>query len=281
MMTNQTTGTSMTRPGANAAKTGEGKVQSSVTGFISDSFISFRREIGPTLRSWYYILFGVFQPLLYLALFVPLLGSVPGPAGASPLQWFVPGMVVMLVLFSTVSCGWALTEELMSGSFERFLATPMSRAAILVGRALKELAPLLVQALLLIVVAAPFGLVLHPLPMLLGLLLLMLFGIGVASLSYALAIASKHDGSLFYLVSHSVALPLMLLGGVLLPMTNAPDWLFIASRFNPLTYLVEAERVLFMGEVGDVAVLYGALVAVVVAVVGLAVGVSQIRKASL
>ena len=151
--------------------------------FITDTTIAFRREIGPTLRSWYYIVFGLVQPLLYLGLFVPLLGNVPGPDGASPLQWFVPGMVVMLVLFTTVSCGWALTEELMSGAFERFLATPMSRPAILVGRALKELAPLLVQALIVILLATPFGLVLHPLPMLLGLLILLAFGVGVAALS--------------------------------------------------------------------------------------------------
>ena len=249
--------------------------------FITDTATSFRREIAPTLRSWYYIIFGLVQPLLYLALFVPLLGNFPGPAGASPLQWFVPGMVVMLVLFTTVSCGWSLTEELMSGSFERFLATPMSRPAIMVGRALKELAPLLVQALILIVVATPFGLVLHPLPMVLGLLVLMLFGVGVASLSYALAIASKHDGSLFYLVSHSVALPMMLLGGVLLPMTNAPAWLYAASRSNPLTYLVEAERALFTGNILTPPVVYGVLVAAAVAAVGLAVGVRQIRKASL
>ncbi|WP_316357613.1 ABC transporter permease [Devosia sp.] len=249
--------------------------------FLTDTTISFRREIGPTLRSWYYILFGLVQPLLYLALFVPLLGNVPGPDGASPLQWFVPGMVVMLVLFTTVSCGWSLTEELVSGSFERLLATPMSRPAIMVGRALKELAPLLVQALILIIVATPFGLVLHPLPMLLGLAMLMLFGVGVASLSYALAIASKHDGSLFYLVSHSVALPMMLLGGVLLPMTNAPGWLYVASRFNPLTYLVEAERALFSGDLASLPVLSGVLVAALVAALGLTVGVSQIRKASL
>src|SRR5262249_52418048 len=162
-----------------------------------------------------------------------------------------------LVLFTTVSCGWALTEELMSGSFERLLATPMSRPAILVGRALKELAPLLVQALLVILIATPFGLRLYPLPMLLGLALLLVFGVGVAALSYALAIAAKKDGSLFYIATHSIALPLMLLGGVLLPMTGAPHWLYALSRFNPLTYLVEAERTLFMGEVVNMSVLYG------------------------
>lgn len=249
--------------------------------FISDTFLSFRREIGPTLRSWYYIVFGVLQPLLYLALFVPLLSNMPMGGQSNPLQWFVPGMVVMLVLFTTVSCGWSLTEELISGSFERFLATPASRPGLLVGRALKELAPLLVQAVILIAVATPFGLQLQPLEMLVGLLLLLVFGIGVASLSYALAIASKHDGSLFYLVSHSVALPLMLLGGVLLPMQMAPDWLFIASRFNPLTYLVEAERALFMGELFSATVLWGAMVSVIVASVGLAVGAATVKRATL
>ena len=249
--------------------------------FISDAALSFRREIGPTLRSWYYILFGIIQPLLYLGLFVPLITGMPGAEGGGALQWFVPGMVAMLVLFTTVQCGWALTEELLSGSFERFLATPMSRPAILVGRALKELAPLLVQALIIITVAAPFGLALYPLTMLIGLGLFLVFGVGVAALSYALAMATKRDGSLFYLVSHSVALPLMLLGGVLLPMSNAPNWLFIASRFNPLSYLVDAERALFRGELWTSEVGYGVAVAAVVAVVGLTIGSLTIRKASL
>lgn len=249
--------------------------------FVSDAALSFRREIGPTLRSWYYILFGIIQPLLYLGLFVPLLTGMPGAEGGGALQWFVPGMVAMLVLFTTVQCGWALTEELLSGSFERFLATPMSRPAILVGRALKELAPLLVQALIIIVVAAPFGLALHPLTMLIGLGLFLVFGVGVAALSYALAMATKRDGSMFYLVSHSVALPLMLLGGVLLPMTNAPAWLYIASRFNPLSYLVDAERALFRGELFTAEIGYGFAVALAVAIVGLTIGSLTIRKASL
>lgn len=245
--------------------------------FAADVAVSFRREFAPLLRNWYYILFGLLQPLLYLALFVPLLGD--GPGGASPLQWFVPGMIVMLTLFSTASCGWTLTEELLSGSFERFLATPMSRPALLVGRALKELVPLVVQALVIIAVAAPFGLALFVPAMALGLALLLAFGIGIAALSYALAIASKRDGTLFYLVTHSIALPLMLLGGVLLPMDAAPRWLQLASRGNPLTYLVEAERALFAGQLADASVIYGAAVAAAVAALGLALGTAAIRKA--
>lgn len=247
--------------------------------FATDVLISLRRETAPLLRSWYYVLFGLMQPLLYLGLFVPLLPGDGG--GGAALQWFVPGMIVMLTLFTTATCGWALTEELASGSFERFLATPMSRPAMLVGRALKELLPLLVQSLIIIALSIPFGLTLHPLPVLIGLLMILAFGIGVASLSYALAIASKRDGSLFYMVTHSITLPLMLLGGVLLPMDEAPGWLHAASRANPLTYLVEAERALFTGQLAAAPVLYGLAAAAGFGLLGLWVGSRTIARATL
>jgi|SRR5690606_3276636 len=248
--------------------------------FLYDVKTSFTREMKPLISGWVWLAFGLVQPLLYIGLFVPLLGDV-GIQGVSPLQWFIPGMMVMLTLFGTAMVGWSLTEELLSGVLERFLATPMSRPAILMGRALKEMFPLFFQAVVMILIALPFGLQLFPLEMLYGLLLLGLFGVGVAALSYALAIAAKNNTSLFYMVSQSVALPLMLLGGVLLPLETGPAWLYVASRFNPLTYLIEAERALFMGELFSSTVLYGTLVVAATLVVGLAIGAQAIRKASI
>ena len=248
--------------------------------FLYDVKTSFIREMKPLISGWVWLAFGLVQPLLYIGLFVPLLGNV-GIEGASPLQWFIPGMMVMLTLFGTAMVGWSLTEELLSGVLERFLATPMSRPALLMGRALKEMFPLFFQAVVMIVIALPFGLVLHPLQMLYGLLLLGLFGVGVAALSYALAIAAKNNTSLFYMVSQSVALPLMLLGGVLLPLEAGPGWLYVASRFNPLTYVIEAERALFMGEFFGLTVLNGTLVVLAVLVIGLGIGAAAIRRASI
>lgn len=248
--------------------------------FLADVTNSFRREMSPTLRDPWWLLFGLVQPLLYVGLFVPLLPEA-GMGEMSPLQWFVPGMIVMLTLFGTAMVGWSLTEELLSGALERFLATPMSRSGILVGRALKEFFPLLFQSVALIAIALPFGLRLHPIEMLVGLVLVGGFGIGVAALSYALAIAARQNTGLFYMVSQSVALPLMLLGGVLLPLETGPGWLYVASRFNPVTYLVEAERALFAGELLSTTVLWGVLVAGIVASIGLAVGARMIERTRL
>lgn len=248
--------------------------------FFTDVSTSFRREMKPMFVGWWWLAFGLVQPLLYIAFFVPLLGNV-GIEGPSPLQWFVPGMCVMLTLFGTAMVGWGLTEELISGALERFLATPMSRPALLFGRALKEMFPLIFQSLAMIVIAIPFGFQLHVIPMLYGLVLLALFGCGVAALSYALAIVARKNTSLFYMVSQSIALPLMLLGGVLLPLEGGPSWLIVASRFNPLTYLVEAERALFRGELLTNEVLWGSAVAVLTAAIGLWAGGRTISRARL
>jgi ABC-2 type transport system permease protein len=72
----------------------------------------------------------------------------------------------------------------------------------------------------------------------------------------------------------------MLLGGVLLPMETAPRWLYIASRINPLTYLVEAERALFTGELAATSVLYGTIVACGIGALGLWVGTRTIARAT-
>ena len=71
------------------------------------------------------------------------------------------------------------------------LATPLSRSSLLAGRALKEFAPLVVQAVLLTVVTVPFGFDLYPVHVLAGLVLLGVFGIGVGALSYSLALVTR------------------------------------------------------------------------------------------
>jgi ABC-2 type transport system permease protein len=60
----------------------------------------------------------------------------------------------------------------------------------------------------------------------------------------------------------------------------APGWLYAASRANPLTYLVEAERALFSGDFSHPSVIFGALAALAVAGVGLAVGTHAMRRAA-
>jgi ABC-2 type transport system permease protein len=168
-----------------------------------------------------------------------------------------------------------------SGSLERMLVTPLSRTAMMIGRNLKEVVTLLAQAVLIVVALLPFGFRLHPLGALTGLLILAVLGLGLGGLTFALAIAAKRREELFYGVQQVVLFPLLLLSGVLMPMDAAPSWLSVLSQANPVTYIVEAERALFAGDLSSKPVLYGVIAAAATAVVGLALGTRAMRRATL
>jgi ABC-2 type transport system permease protein len=245
---------------------------------VTNTGTAFAREMMPTLRNPAGLLVMMAQPLIFLLLFGPLL---PSTGDQSPWQWFVPGILVMMGLVGTSSAGYSLQVELSGGSLERMLVTPLNRAAMLVGRTLKEVVILLAQAVLIMVAAIPLGFRLHTVGALAGLAMIAVLGVGLGSLSFALAIATKRQQELFWGVQQVLLFPLLLLSGVLLPTDTAPGWLRALSQVNPVTYVVDAERALFAGSYAEASVRYGALAAVVIAALGLALGTRAMRRASL
>ncbi|MEU7814235.1 ABC transporter permease [Pseudonocardia sp. NPDC049154] len=254
------------------------------TSVLTDVGHVWWRETLTIVRDPFSLIFSLLQPLVFLGLFGPLLAGVAGGAaafGGSSLQWFLPGVVVMITMFGTSMTGANLQFEIMTGAFERILATPLSRSSLMIGRALKELTPLVVQAAVITLVAIPFGFVLYPLHVVVGLVLLGVFGVGIGALSYALAIAARKTEWIFWAVQQSLLFPLLILSGMMLPLETGPGWMQVVSKFNPLTYVVDAERVLFAGGIADATVLWGFVAAILTALVGLAVGIRSIRKATI
>lgn len=204
---------------------------------LRDTWLVFVRVMLPVLRNPVAIVFGLAQPLLYLGLFGPLLGDTGW-------QWFVPGLLVQMALFGTAYAGFSLLPEVRTGVMERLRVTPVSRVALLVGRVGKDVVLLVVQGLLIMLAAMLFGFRATPAEMLLGLGLVGLLGVAIGSLSYAIALKVKLE-YVFASVLSSTIVPVMLLSGVLLPMSNGPKWLYWLSRINPLAHVVDAERSIF------------------------------------
>ncbi|MGM1017968.1 MAG: ABC transporter permease [Actinomycetota bacterium] len=245
-----------------------------------DTWNVLTRELKPVLRDPFTLIFSLLQPLVFLGLFAPLLIGGSGEDPAATLQWFVPGVLVMIVLFGTGATGSNLQYEMMTGSHERTLVAPLARASLLTGRALKEIAPIVIQAIIIVLIAWPFGFSPHVGGMLIGLALLAVFGVGLGSLSYALALATKDREWLFWGVQQSLIFPLLILSGMLLPLDDGPGWMRAVSAVNPVNWVVQAERALFAGDLGDVTVLWGWIAALAVMIVGLTVGVRAIRRSN-
>ena len=95
-----------------------------------------------------------------------------------------------------------------------------------------------------------------------------------------LALASKNQEWLFWTVQQTLLFPLLLLAGMLLPIDGGPGWLRTLSKFNPLSYVVDAERTLFNGDIWNSTTLTGAIAAVGVGALGLVVGVRAMRRSA-
>ncbi|GAA4925181.1 ABC transporter permease [Actinoplanes utahensis] len=243
-----------------------------MTSLVTDVGVVFSRELRPVVRDPFSVIFSMIQPLFFLGLFAPLLPD------DSSLQWFVPGVIVMSCLFGSSMTGSNLLFEMQTGSHERMLVTPLRRPALLIGRALKEIVPMLLQAVLIVAVCIPFGFELHLAGALLGLLILAAFCVGLGALSYTLALLSKNRDWLFWTVQQTLLFPLLLLAGVLLPIENGPGWLQALSRANPMTYVVNAERALFDGDVLARTTLWGLIAAAFVGAAGLITGVRTMQR---
>jgi len=219
----------------------------------------FRRKMLEFLRQPTWVMVGLSTPLLYLALFSPLLTSLAGGAGftqGSVLDVFVPGILVLMAFGAGMGAGWITIWELQSGVIERFSVTPVSRFALVLGTVLRDVVTFIVPALLVIFVAIPFGYHPNGLGIVVMLGLLSLLTAIVSAWSGALGILLRDIGSLAAVVT-GLQLPLTLLAGILLPLSLAPAWMVVVAHIDPLYYAVEAARDLSAGTFATLAVAQG------------------------
>ncbi|RIE08452.1 ABC transporter permease [Candidatus Cryosericum hinesii] len=221
--------------------------------------LMFIRNMRQTLRSPIFVFVSLFQPLLYLFLFMPLLnglGGVPGLPAGKTVQIFIPGLLVMMALFGSAFVGFNLIDDIRSGVIERFLVTPVNRSAILLGRVLRDAVVLLTQCVLITLVAIPLGLSVNVGGFLLSLVLYAMVSITMASMSYSFALIYRIEDPLAPTLN-TITLPLSLLSGIMLPLALAPLWLQDLAKANPFSYAVNASRALFAGSFHSVDIIKG------------------------
>lgn len=248
---------------------------------VRDTWLVFNRYIGIFLRNPAWVIIGLIQPILYLLLFAPLLKGISSSRGFPPggaYNVFVPGLLIQLGLFGASGVGFGLIAELRAGVIERFRVTPVSRFALLLGRALRDILVLVVQSLILLLLSIPFGLQATFSGVVVMLGLVALIGLGMSSLCYAAALALRSEDSYAPLI-FTLSLPLLLLSGVLLPLTLAPKWLQNVAAANPLSYAVTAARDMFNGNSGSPDVLKGLVIMVALCVVGVVIGARSFNRA--
>jgi ABC-2 type transport system permease protein len=250
---------------------------------LRTTWIVFARSMRLSLRNPIWVIIGLTQPILYIALFGPLLEQVVANTPALPAgdawQIFVPGQLVQLGIFGAAFVGFGLIAEYRAGVIERQRVSPASRTALLVGRVLRDVVVLLVQAAMLTLMSLPFGLRAPIGGVLLALAVVAVLGAAFSSLSYAAALTLKSEDALAPLLN-GIAVPVLLLSGILLPMSIAPAWLRTVSDLNPLKHVVDGVRAFFRGDLTSSTAGWGLVATLGLVTVGLIVGTRTFRRES-
>jgi ABC-2 type transport system permease protein len=249
-----------------------------MTNFFRETVIVFRRQIRMNLRNPAWVIIGAVQPVLYLLLFGPLLKPLVRQFGATnAYTFFVPGMLVQLGVFGAFFAGFSLIGEWREGVIEAERVTPASRTALLIGRLYRDLLQLLVQSIILIVLGYALGMRASLGGLVLGTVLTLLIGGACAAASNALALTTKSEDVMAPVIN-MVMMPVLLLSGILLPMTIGPSWLEKASEFMPIRHVVDAVRSSFAGDFSASGLMWGTLWSLVLFALAIWWGTATFRR---
>jgi ABC-2 type transport system permease protein len=214
------------------------------------------------------------QPALWLLVFGEVMARIRAiPTGTlSYLDFFAPGILAQSVLFIAIFYGIAVIWERDLGILHKILASPTPRAALVLGKALSAGERSLVQAFIIYLLSFLLGVSLRfNLLTLVGVLLVVVLGSALFS-TFSLIIACLvKTRERFMGIGQVLTMPLFFASNAIYPISVMPGWLQAISQVNPLTYEVDALRLLMItGGTGvyglpvDLAVLLGTTAILVV-----------------
>jgi ABC-2 type transport system permease protein len=167
------------------------------------------------------------------------------------------GQTAFIMLFASFFSGVSILWDRKFGFLSKLQVAPIPRTVIPLSRIISSLVKSMLQATVVIVLAASFILI----PGLSGLrfsssfgafdaaglaLFLILLGVGLAALFVALGLVVRNEETLFGLIN-LLNFPLMFTSSALIPITLMPDWLRTIALYNPITFVVDGMRQLVFG----------------------------------
>jgi ABC-2 type transport system permease protein len=165
----------------------------------------------------------------------------PGMESVSYLEYFYPGVMLMMMLFASIFSSITIIEDRDAGFLQSVLVAPVSRMAIVLGKVLGGTLIAMVQTLIF-TLATPF-LGLHLSLGALGFLIgaYVLASMGFCGLGFFFAWASRSTAG-FHAIMMVFLMPLWMLSGALFPIENAPGWLHLLMTINPVAHALVIMR---------------------------------------
>ncbi|MEU2927685.1 ABC transporter permease [Streptomyces sp. NPDC007251] len=213
---------------------------------LTQTWYMTQRQLRVFARQPAYAVITLIQPVIWLFLFGSLFKKIVQLGGfgtTSYLDYLVPGVVVMSALSSNMWAGMATLEEIQRGTLDRFLTTPVSRAALMNGNVVNNGLVTAFQSVVIVLLGLlggadyPGGTGGVAVLVLAAVLLGTVFG----ALSNALGMLVGERESIIG-INTFLLLPLTFLSSAFMAPSQMPGWMRHIADFNPLNWAMVAGR---------------------------------------
>jgi ABC-2 type transport system permease protein len=229
-----TQSTALARPGAPAS-----------AGLLLPAFTLWWREIVRFYRQTTRVIGVLASPLVFWLVIGSGFGtsfrSGGGPGQQHYLDYFYPGAMIMIVLFTSIFTMMSVIEDRKEGFLLSVLVAPVPRSAIVLGKVLGGTTLSAIQGLIFLIFAPFAGVHLAPVQVLLVAVVVFLVSFALTALGFAIA-WPMDSSQAFHGIVNLFLIPLWLVSGAMFPLTGASKWIQVIMRLNPLTYGVAALR---------------------------------------
>ncbi len=203
--------------------------------------VLWRRDLLHFVREPGRVASAIAQPVVFWLLLGSGFGSGLATAGVPYLQYFFPGMVLLVVLFASIFSTISVIDDRQQGFLRAVLAAPVPRPGIVLGKALGSATLCGLQAVIVLLLTPWSGIPLSAGGLAAACVAIFLLAYGLSGVGIALAWTSRSTAG-YHAVMNLLLLPLWFLSGALFPPGGVPAWLRWVMRADPLTYGLQALR---------------------------------------
>ena len=214
---------------------------------VSDALALTWRDLLVWSRVPMFLVFSVVQPVMFVLLFRYVFGGAINVPGGY-VDYLMPGIIAQSAAFASFGTAISLAREMQRGVIDRFRSMPMARSAVLIGRLVADTLRMILTVLVLLVVGYGVGFRFHNgwLPAVVMIVLAVVFGLAVCTVSAAVGLALRDEESVgsFGLIW---LFPLTFVSAAFVPVASMPGWLQAFAVNQPVTIVIEEMRSLASG----------------------------------
>ncbi len=213
---------------------------------LSDIYTIWLREMIRFARARSRVMSSLAMPFFWLALVGVGLSSSFTLPGVDYLRFLAPGVVGMIVLFTSIFSGVSVIWDRQFGFLKEILVAPVSRTSIVLGKAIGGATVALINGSLMLAIASAIGAISLGAGVLVAFAFMFLTAICFVSIGLIIASQMKSMEG-FQTIMSFLVMPIFFLSGALFPLQNTPQWMQLASYLDPLMYGVDGIRGALIG----------------------------------